>query len=40
MKPNRLWRPLFGKLFAYTFMLMILIVMIALVAKLIEFLSN
>jgi len=38
MKPNRLWRPIFGKLFAFTFMLIVLIVVIALVAKLIDFL--
>jgi hypothetical protein len=38
MKPNRLWRPEFGGLFAVTFMLVVLIVVIALVAKLIDYL--
>lgn len=40
MKPNGQWRPEFGSLFTVTFMLLILIVAIALVAKLVEFLSN
>jgi hypothetical protein len=40
MKPNRLWRPEFERLFAFTFLLIVLIVLIALVAKLIDFLSN
>lgn len=38
MKPNGLWRPEFGRLFVLTFMLVLLIVVLALVWKLFEFL--
>lgn len=40
MKPNGQWRPEFGSPITVTFMLLILSVAIALVAKLVEFLSN